>query len=73
MPIQIELNHNIQRKYFNHVLKVTNVHKTFVLFRLKYMTFSETLFIFSRGRRFYEIVGKYYLLKTSTEQIFYSD
>ena len=37
------------------------------------MTFSETLFMFSRGRRFYEIVGKYYLLKTSTEQIFYSD
>ena len=36
------------------------------------MTFSETLFMFSRGRRFYEIVGKYYLLKTSTEQIFYS-
>ena len=37
------------------------------------MMFSETLFMFSRGRRFYEIVGKYYLLKTSTEQIFYSD
>ena len=37
------------------------------------MTFSETLFMLSRGRRFYEIVGKYYLLKTSTEQIFYSD
>ena len=37
------------------------------------MTFSETLLMFSRHRRFYEIVGKYYLLKTSTEQIFYSD